>query len=50
MDIIHNYAASYFAERVNHGVVPDAGGGEDTRIRSNFTAVADDDWSDDVAA
>ena len=48
--VIHDDAASYFAEGVYDCVFPDAGGGEDAGMRSYFAAVTDNHGSDDVAA
>ena len=50
MHVIHDDAASYFAEGVYDCVFPDAGGGEDAGMRSYFAAVTDNRGSDDVAA
>ncbi len=48
--VVHDDAASYFAEGVNNSVLSDAGGGEDACMWSYFAAIADDHGSDDVAA
>jgi len=50
MDVIHDDAASYFTEGMNHRIVSNAGGREDTGVWSDFAAITDDGGSNDVAA
>ncbi len=50
MHIIHDDTTSYFAEGMDDGVLSDAGRGENAGMWSDFTAVADNGGSDNVAA